>query len=172
MLETKQTFVYVVLSRHRLQAEWQSIYSASASLCQKGERESVRDYSSDRMPKCRTVTVVMIFMSTILELDGFQGLRRPLSHNPFRRMTFLTCPSVSDQPQSGHLHHRLHHANIPPLTLHTDLIPQDPLQLIRLIPRHVFGLDPHWMLCVVQVVVGGLDLLCGYPRFNIMKLVQ
>ena len=28
------------------------------------------------------------------------------------------------------------------------------------------------MLCVVQVVVGGLDLLRGYPRSDIMKLVQ
>ena len=28
------------------------------------------------------------------------------------------------------------------------------------------------MLCVVQVVVGGLDLLRGYPRSDTMKLVQ
>ena len=28
------------------------------------------------------------------------------------------------------------------------------------------------MLCVVQVVVGGFDLLRGYPRLDIMKLVQ
>ena len=28
------------------------------------------------------------------------------------------------------------------------------------------------MLCVVQVVVGGFDFLRGYPRLDIMKLVQ
>ena len=132
----------------------------------------MRDYFLDGMLNCRIVIVVMISNFNV-HLTGARRLPKssPL-HNSFRRITFPTCPSVADQPQPGHLHHRLHHANIPPLTLHTDLISQDPLQLIRLISRHVFGPNPHWILFVVQVVVGGFDLLSGYARLNIMKLVQ
>lgn len=83
-----------------------------------------------------------------------------------------TGASILDQPQLSHRHHRLHNPNVPTRAVHADVVPQDPFQLVRLLPRHVLCSDPRGMLSVVQVEVGRFDLLRRYPLREPVELVQ